>query len=111
MQKMPEYVLPNSNVNDTGAFAYDQQPLEQNTRPTPFDYFRKPPQPDHLVGNLLQNTPPQAKSSNVMAYFQDENGEFDLNKMFATTNQVSSMFKRAAPIVTRIAFAVKQLTS
>lgn len=74
----------------------------QNQIRTPYDYFRKPRQPEDLLGNApLKGS--ESNAAGIMTYFQNEEGEFDLDKFFAATGQMTNMFQRVMPIVMRLA--------
>ncbi|WLV25142.1 YppG family protein [Aciduricibacillus chroicocephali] len=85
-----------------------QMPTEMSpvARQTPYDYFRKPAQPENLLGRApVQN--PNQQTSGLMSYFQNEDGEFDMDKFFATTGQVTNLFQRVAPLVMRLTSVLK----
>jgi len=85
-----------------------QMPTElvPETRQTPYDYFRKPAQPEDLLGRRPVQYSKQ-QTSNLMSYFQNNDGEFDMDKFFATTGQVTNLVQRVAPLVMRLASVVK----
>jgi len=86
----------------------NMQPVPNSTmRSTPYDYFRKPEQPEHLFGSMNSNPSPTPSSPGIMNYFQNDNGEFDLDKVFAVTGQMSNLMQRTAPLIMRLVSFVK----
>jgi len=81
----------------------NMQPVPNPTkRQTPYDYFRKPEQPEHLFGSMNSKPSSPPTSPGIMTYFQNDNGEFDLDKVFAVTGQMSNMMQRTAPLIMRL---------
>lgn len=104
---------PNPMYESGPAHPYNMpEVMEGNPAPSPFEVFRKPAQPDDLLAYFSGMDYPQpANSSSLAAYFQDENGELDLDKVFATTGRVSNMIKQVSPLVFRLGSFLKGITS
>ncbi|QDP39141.1 YppG family protein [Radiobacillus deserti] len=79
-----------------------QSPVGSPYPMTPYQFYQKPPQPNNW-GNYFQQQPQQGQYGKppnpIMQYFQDENGQLDVDKMFSTFGQISSTVKQVSPIV------------
>lgn len=81
---------------------------------TPFDYYRKPKQPADWYQAISRNraipSPPQ---NSLFAYFQDENGQMDWDKMLKTAGKMADTFQQVTPMLWEFSSKlkhVKQLT-
>ncbi len=77
---------------------------------TPFEMYAKPKQPMnwHPYGQSMGgsfNTPPK---NNLLYYFQDNNGEMDLDKMLSTAGQIANTFQQVSPVVKQVGSIMKQ---
>ncbi|TFJ92071.1 YppG family protein [Lentibacillus salicampi] len=98
----PSYRSSPANVNlerphsiNTGSIAH---------YPTAFDVYSKPKQPINWKTDPYTDTtfsqPP--KPSNLLYYFQDPNGEFDLDKMLTAAGQVADTVQQISPVVKEV---------
>ncbi|WP_226038162.1 YppG family protein [Aquibacillus saliphilus] len=84
---------------------------------TPYEHFAKPQQPLQTIqqaqwsnqyppvgapGQSL-NQPPK----NLMSYFQDKNGQVDIDKMLNTVGQMANTYHQVSPIVKGIGSFMK----
>lgn len=76
---------------------------------TPFEHFAKPKQPM----NWQTQQPPSAPSNNMQsmnnfkAYFQDENGQMDYDKMFNTVGQLAKTVQQVSPVIQQFGSMIK----
>src|SRR5699024_11122347 len=90
-----------------------QKPYMPNSHPhapgpypkTPFEHFAKPKQPPFW--NQPQqppNTPPnqQPPMNNFKAYFQDDNGQMDYDKMFNTVGKLAKTVQQVSPVIQQV---------
>ncbi|WP_138418981.1 YppG family protein [Aquibacillus sediminis] len=91
-------MLPNQ-PNQSSQPNMPQQPI------TPFDYFAKPQQPSTWAGHPPpmqgEAQPPlwNQKPNGVMSYFQDKDGQVDIDKMLNTVGQAAATFQQVSPLV------------
>ncbi|SEQ77454.1 YppG-like protein [Virgibacillus subterraneus] len=77
---------------------------------TPFEIYSKPKQPmgwppyAQSIGGSF-NAPPK---NNLLYYFQDNNGEMDLDKMLSTAGQIANTFQQVSPVVKQVGSMMKQ---
>ncbi|MYL36128.1 hypothetical protein GLW05_21455 [Pontibacillus yanchengensis] len=98
---------------------YPNQPAqEEQPRPpvfqTPYEQFAKPPQPNQWnpYYSLQQQYPQQnqqATPKGIMNYFQDKNGQLDLDKMLSTMGQVANTANQFSPLVKGLGSFMKGL--
>lgn len=104
-------------------YPYDQQqqipyhspyPNEPVPPPTPFAQFAKPAQPQNWPAFMQQNPnffpqqqEAQQPSNNLIAYFQDQNGQVDFGKMLSTVSQVANTFQQVTPVIQQISSMIK----
>lgn len=82
---------------------------------TPYEYFAKPQQPyqweDYYSVPYQAGPPPnswgQAPPSGFANYFQDKNGQVDLDKMFSTVGQMANTVQQVSPIFKGIGSFIK----
>lgn len=75
---------------------------------TPFHYFSKPKQPDNWFDLMHTNAPsPQHKPNGLFAYFQDKDGQVDLDKMFSTVGQFANTIQQISPVVKQFGSMIK----
>ncbi|MFC4559910.1 YppG family protein [Virgibacillus kekensis] len=77
---------------------------------TPFELYSKPKQPagwrpNYYAGNMYY---PKPKNSNLTYYFQNTEGELDINKMLSTVGQAASVVQQLTPLVKQFGFFMKQ---
>lgn len=73
-------------------------------RLTPFDVFAKPKQPMNWQPYPYydKSFSQSSNSHNLLYYFQDTNGEMDLDKIFSTAGQVADTIKQVSPMVKQV---------
>ncbi|MFD2639763.1 YppG family protein [Piscibacillus salipiscarius] len=82
----PPYYYPNQHIQNPY-----QQPFTNQSQPL---YYEVPNQYEEQFGANLQNT-----ISPFVEYFQDDQGEVDIDKVIATTNQFMKTASQIAPMV------------
>lgn len=92
----------------------DVQPTMPAYSYTPFDYYAKPAQPTNWPGipNPGNNAapPPKSNGSNgFLTYFQDKDGQVDLDKMLSTAGKFANTFQQIAPLVKQFSSFLKSL--
>ncbi|MFB4168117.1 YppG family protein [Virgibacillus sp. JSM 102003] len=119
MFERPYNYTPPYNGNPYNFYQNNTQPLHNykqmynnyNTNfQTPFEMYAKPKQPMnwHPYGQSIGgtfNTPPK---NNLLYYFQDNNGEMDLDKMLSTAGQIANTFQQVSPVVKQVGSIMKQ---
>ncbi|GAB2555846.1 YppG family protein [Gracilibacillus alcaliphilus] len=65
---------------------------------TPFQYYQKPMMPNPYEGWKQTSSSPKPSNS-MLQYFQDKNGEMDLDKVFHTVNQLANTYQQVSPLV------------
>ncbi|ALX49154.1 YppG family protein [Lentibacillus amyloliquefaciens] len=78
--------------------------------PTAFEVFAKPKQPmygPYTYGYEAFSQPSSNKQ--LKSYFQDHNGQLDLEKMLSTAGQVANTVKQISPVVKDVSQLMKQL--
>lgn len=112
------YGYPQEPYSGYPPFMPEGPAAEPNTAQYPeltaFDYFQKPPQPDHLIGML--NGPNgqgagEMETNSFLQYFRDEQGGFDIDKIFSTTGKLTSMYRQVSPLALQLAGFFKGLGS
>lgn len=75
----------------------------------PFDYFAKPAQPTNwpVVPGSVNNASSQSKSNGFLTYFQDKDGQMDLNKMLSTAGQFANTFQQITPLMKQVGSLMK----
>ncbi|WP_188456853.1 YppG family protein [Virgibacillus oceani] len=78
---------------------------------TPFEQFAKPKQPSDWYTYMQPNaTPyPPPKSSGLVSYFQDKNGQMDLDKMFSTVGKLANTVQQVSPVVKQFGSIMKNM--
>jgi hypothetical protein len=92
-------------------FSNYQNPYQQGMHPyqpptytspmpmTPFQYYQKPMVPNPYDGFETPSPSFFGKPNNPMLqYFQNKNGEMDLDKVFNTVNQVANTYQQVSPL-------------
>ncbi|SHN31883.1 YppG family protein [Gracilibacillus kekensis] len=70
---------------------------------TPFQYYKKPVVPNPYEGFQTTNPSNFGKQNNPMLhYFQNKNGEMDLDKVFQTVNQLANTYQQVSPLVKNV---------
>ncbi|MDL4840144.1 YppG family protein [Aquibacillus rhizosphaerae] len=79
---------------------------------TPYQYFAKPQHPTNwfpaaqpVQGGQSQNWSQTQKG--IMTYFQDKDGQVDIDKMLSTVGQMANTYHQVSPIVKGIGSFVK----
>ncbi|MCD5325838.1 MULTISPECIES: YppG family protein [Pontibacillus] len=78
----------------------------------PYEQFAKPPQPNQWdpYYSLQQQSPmngQQQKPPGMMQYFQDKNGQLDLDKMLSTMGQVANTANQFSPLMKGLGTFIK----
>ncbi|MGY0693668.1 YppG family protein [Virgibacillus sp. FSP13] len=80
---------------------------------SPFDQFAKPKQPNNwhaVMESQTSNNPyPPPKSNGLFTYFQDKNGQVDLDKMFSTVGQFANTVQQISPVVKQVGSIMKNM--
>ncbi|SFB04364.1 YppG-like protein [Lentibacillus halodurans] len=94
------YPYPSSSAN----------PHYPSQFPTPFEVYSKPKQPMNWEGypqpGAISSHPPLP--NHLLYYFQDHNGELDLDKMLSTAGQVANTVQQISPMVKQVGDFMKQ---
>ncbi|CQR48277.1 hypothetical protein BN1058_02642 [Paraliobacillus sp. PM-2] len=82
---------------------------QQAPFPTPYQYFSKPPHPMEWYPEQSQTSfstyGQQAKG--FMQYFQDKDGQMDLDKMLNTVGQVANTYQQITPMIKGLGSFIK----
>ncbi|WP_106494796.1 YppG family protein [Lentibacillus sp. Marseille-P4043] len=80
---------------------------------SPFDQFAKPKQPNNwhaVMGNQTSHNPYSTpKANGLFTYFQDKNGQVDLDKMFSTVGQFANTVQQISPVVKQVGSIMKNM--
>lgn len=103
------------NIPYGQTFSANQPGNTPNTPPkSPYEQFAKPPLPMNWYQqqSVQQQMPNQKQAApqgpkNVMTYFQDENGQLDLDKMLSTVGQMVNTVNQVSPLVKGIGSFMK----
>ncbi|MFD1038377.1 YppG family protein [Virgibacillus byunsanensis] len=79
---------------------------------TPYQYLKKPKQPTNLdpfiqAGSMYKPQQHIYPKNNLFAYFQDPNGQVDLDKMFSTAGQLANTVQQFSPVVKQFSSIMK----
>lgn len=75
---------------------------------TPYEQFEKPPLSFYYGENEVPYPLPSMKPANgLIAHFQDENGQLDIDKMLSTVGQVANTYQQVYPIFKQIGGLLK----
>ncbi|HLR67323.1 YppG family protein [Virgibacillus alimentarius] len=77
---------------------------------TPFEHFAKPHQPINWYQNQHQfDAGPNnmGTANSLIAYFQDENGQVDFDKMFSTVGQLANTVQQVSPLIKQFGSLIK----
>ncbi|WP_099156484.1 YppG family protein [Virgibacillus ndiopensis] len=87
------------------------QPQNPPIYKTPFEHFAKPKQPNDWYVNMQPNlTPyPPQKTNGLFSYFQDKNGQMDLDKMFSTVGKLANTVQQVSPVVKQFGSIMKNM--
>lgn len=97
--------VPNQmNMNMMQPQPVDQQEMKPPIFPSPYEQFSKPPQPNQWnpYYSLEQQYPQYGQMqgpNGLMQYFQDKNGQVDIDKMLSTMGQVANTANQFSPLV------------
>lgn len=91
--------------------AQQAQPPQQVT---PYEYFKKPPLAPYWHAyaqptNIQQPKQQAQLTKGLATYFQDKNGQMDINKMMSTVGQMASTVQQVSPIVKSLGSFLKIL--
>ncbi|WP_053217420.1 YppG family protein [Virgibacillus senegalensis] len=84
--QMQQFVTPNANVPTTGP---------------PYNQFVKPPVPPPWPQQYPSSSGGgfgQVQGGGFINYFQDKNGQMDIDKMLNTVGQMANTFQQMAPL-------------
>ncbi|WP_164671043.1 YppG family protein [Virgibacillus doumboii] len=78
---------------------------------TPFEMYSKPKLPVNWnpyfqSGGAVNSSP---APNNLLHYFQDNNGEMDLDKVLTTVGQLANTFQQISPVVKDVGSMMKKL--
>ncbi|WP_176449169.1 YppG family protein [Lentibacillus sp. CBA3610] len=78
---------------------------------TPFEAFAKPKQPMNWQPHPQydESFSQSANPNNLLYYFQDNNGELDLDKMLSTAGQVANTVQQISPVVKQVGNLMNQI--
>lgn len=97
------------NINQTD---YNQGNLNYSAHfQTPFEMYSKPKlpvnwNPNDQSGGMYK---PSSASNNLMQYFQNDNGEMDLDKVLTTVGKLANTFQQISPVVKDMGAMIKKL--
>lgn len=77
---------------------------------TPYEQFEKPPLQFPWENDMPQApypNPPLKPAHGLMAHFQDENGQLDIDKMLSTVGQLANTYHQVYPIFKQIGGLLK----
>lgn len=83
----------------------DQQEMKPPLFQSPYEQFMKPPQPNQwnpyysLEQQFPQYGQMQGPKNGMIQYFQDKNGQLDIDKMLSTMGQVANTANQFSPLV------------
>lgn len=91
-------------------FQKKNYPMQQQPNmSTPYQYFSKPSHPTEWYPEQTQHSfdmyGQQAKG--LMQYFQDKDGQMDLDKMLNTVGQVANTYQQVTPMIKGIGSFIK----
>ncbi len=91
--------------------AQQAQPPQQVT---PYEYFKNPPLAPYWHAyaqptNIQQPKQQAQLTKGLATYFQDKNGQMDINKMMSTVGQMASTVQQVSPIVKSLGSFLKIL--
>lgn len=121
MQNRPYYNYPPDVHKQYPYTQYPNNPYIQQhglqqqpqLKQTPYEQFAKPQQPLNWAPmeqatsanfNPEQNASP---GSGFKAYFQDEDGQVDFDKMLSTVGQLASTYHQVSPIIKQFGAIIK----
>ncbi|WP_407271768.1 YppG family protein [Radiobacillus sp. PE A8.2] len=104
------------NPNQYAPQNFQQQPFQQpfyseqasQAQPTqvgatPYDHFAKPQQPaqwnNYFQPNGQQSMGWNQKPNGIMNYFQDKEGQLDVDKMLGTVGQMANTVQQVSPLL------------
>lgn len=100
---------PNNHSQFTSYPQPHNQTPQQPSFPTPYQYFQKPQHPMEWYPEQTQssfNTYGQ-QAKGFIQYFQDKDGQIDLDKMLNTVGKVANTYQQVTPLVKGIGSFVK----
>lgn len=78
----------------------EQHPL------TPFEYYSKPIQPPIWPHYGQQNIPSEPSPS-LLAQYQDENGQMNVEKVLSTVGQFANTVQQISPVIQQVSSIIK----
>ncbi|MFP7494999.1 YppG family protein [Terribacillus saccharophilus] len=95
-----------------GGWQQQAQPYPQQV--TPYEYFKKPTLAPYWHNfaqptNVYQPKQPAQLTKGLASYFQDKDGQMDINKMMSTVGQMASTVQQVSPIVKSLGSFLKIL--
>lgn len=102
----PGYQGPQNPMNVMQPQPIDKQDMKPPVFQSPYEQFAKPPQPNQWnhYYSLEQQFPQYGQMQmqgpkGFMQYFQDKNGQLDLDKMLSTMGQMANTANQFSPLV------------
>ncbi|MCT2534948.1 YppG family protein [Aquibacillus koreensis] len=105
------------NQNNVPGFNFNQDgpSMKGNNPPpptTPYEQFAKPNHPSQWFQQAQQTQQAQGQPwgqtpKGLMAYFQDKDGQLDIDKMLSTVGQLGNTYQQVSPIVKGLGSFVK----
>ncbi|WP_186576312.1 YppG family protein [Aquibacillus kalidii] len=99
----------NPNQNQNQKFQPNSPQFQQTS--TPFQQLAKPQQPVNWYQPSQQGPPNQnwkQQPKGIMSYFQDKNGQMDIDKMLGTVGQMANTYHQVSPILKGLGSFVKR---
>ncbi|AIF45158.1 YppG family protein [Virgibacillus sp. SK37] len=108
-----DYPFPPYTNTQNSQF-YPQSPYYGQEFPqSPFDMYAKPQQPpnwpSHMTGASpnMNSAPGMQQGNGLLHYFQDNEGQMDLDKMLSTVGQLANTYHQVSPIVKQFGSFIK----
>ncbi|GGM34271.1 hypothetical protein GCM10011351_20310 [Paraliobacillus quinghaiensis] len=83
------------------------QPPQQTHNIPPYQYFAKPAQPSDGYPESTMNGSYGQQAKGFINYFQDKDGQIDLDKMLNTVGQVANTYQQVSPLIKGIGSFMK----
>jgi exonuclease VII large subunit len=107
----PQYQSMNQSPHPLANVQHYQNMYQQSL--TPFEQFAKPKQPENWYANYQQqgNDPQSQLQNGMMPPFQGQSGQFNLDKMLSTVNQMANTYHQVSPILKQFGAFMKAFRS
>ncbi|GAB3045396.1 YppG family protein [Virgibacillus ainsalahensis] len=92
---------------------YSNSSFEPGFHQTPYEHFAKPKQPEfwpqymQSYPSYYQSSPVKPGNNNLFAYFQNNEGQVDVDKMISTVGQLANTYHQVSPIVKQFGSLIK----